>query len=82
VRRGGVLKHALSNITMQRSANRSVRMTLLCRSRPLMVALDIGVAVPREPCRRRACEAAGSSQSIAALRRCAYDSSRTLKARQ
>jgi hypothetical protein len=40
VGRGGVLKHARSNITMQRSAFRSRLMTALRRSRPLMVALD------------------------------------------
>jgi len=52
---------------MQRSAIRIVRMASLCRSRPLMMALDLGVRGPREPCRRRAGEVLNSSLRVAAL---------------
>ena len=41
MRRGGVLKDALSNIALQRSAIRGAHMTSLCRSRPLNAALGV-----------------------------------------
>jgi hypothetical protein len=39
VGRGGVLKDALSNKPMQRSANRTARMNSWCRPRPLIATL-------------------------------------------
>jgi hypothetical protein len=35
VGRGGILKDALSNIALQRSAIRTAHVTFLCRSRPV-----------------------------------------------
>ena len=41
MRRGGECYDALSNIALQRSAVRTVRVTLLCRSRPLNAAFGV-----------------------------------------